>query len=91
MSAPLESIEADCFLDGFKKLKKVAGAVRKLDNLMRKVAMHPEVGTGHPKPLSGYGERRVWSRHITHRHRLIYEIREDSVVFIACHGHYDDR
>ncbi|MDR1401595.1 MAG: type II toxin-antitoxin system YoeB family toxin [Puniceicoccales bacterium] len=33
----------------------------------------------------------MWSRHITEKHRLIYEIREDSVVFIACHGHYDDR
>jgi Txe/YoeB family toxin of Txe-Axe toxin-antitoxin module len=32
----------------------------------------------------------VWSRHITEEHRLIYEIRQDSVVFIACHGHCDD-
>ena len=91
MREPLRSIEADLFLEGFKKLKKVAGAVSKLDTLMREIVLHPQTGTGHPKPLSGYGDREVWSRHITDKHRLIYEIRQDSVVFIACHGHYDDR
>jgi Txe/YoeB family toxin of toxin-antitoxin system len=90
MSAPLKPFETDLFLDDFKKLKRLTGAIGKLNGLMLEVAVCPKTGTGHPKPLSGYGDREVWSRHITGKHRLIYEIKPDSVVFISCHGHYDD-
>ncbi|MGV0921133.1 type II toxin-antitoxin system YoeB family toxin [Empedobacter falsenii] len=54
--------------------------------------MHPEKGTGHPKPLGGnrVGE---WSRKITDKHRLIYTIDNDQVIVlvISAYGHYDDK
>jgi hypothetical protein len=52
--------------------------------------IHPRTGLGHPKPLAGYGSREVWSRHIRGKHRLVYEIKSDCIVFIACYGHYQD-
>jgi toxin YoeB len=70
--------------------KREPHVVRKLRELVEEVFCHPKTGTGHPKPLAGYGKREVWSRHISGKHRLIYEIKTDSVVFIACYGHYDD-
>jgi toxin YoeB len=53
---------------------------------------HPETGTGHAKPL---GDDKVgqWSRKITEKHRLIYEIQNEThtVVVARVHGHYDDK
>lgn len=90
MNAPLKSIESEHFLSEYKKLRKIPGAIRKLESLMCEVVIHPRTGLGHPKPLVGYGNREVWSRHISGKHRLVYEIKSDCVVFIACYGHYQD-
>ncbi|MDR3117466.1 MAG: Txe/YoeB family addiction module toxin [Puniceicoccales bacterium] len=51
---------------------------------------HPRTGTGSPESLSGFGTRKVWSRRTVVKHRLVYEITSDSVIFFRCHGHYDD-
>jgi toxin YoeB len=90
VNVPFKLIESALFSSGYKKLRKTKGAIEKLECLMREIEIHPKTGTGHPKPLAGYGNREVWSRHISGKHRLIYEIKPDSVVFIACYGHYDD-
>ena len=52
---------------------------------------HPHTGTGHPEQLSGDLSGK-WSRRITKRHRLIYEIHDNEVVVIAisAYGHYSD-
>ena len=53
---------------------------------------HPRTGTGHPEQLSGdrIGQ---WSRRITKKHRLIYEIHDMEVVVlvVSAYGHYDDK
>ena len=51
---------------------------------------HPKTGTGKPKPLSG-DRAGQWSRRITDKHRLIYEIHDHEVVVLAAYGHHDDR
>lgn len=53
---------------------------------------HPRTGTGHPEPLSG-DRSGQWSRRITKKHRLIYEIHDKEVVVlvISAFGHYDDK
>ena len=53
---------------------------------------HPKTGTGHPEPLRG-DRARQWSRHISKKHRLIYEIRETEVVVLVltAYGHYEDK
>ena len=53
---------------------------------------HPKTGTGKPEPLSG-NRAGQWSRRITKKHRLIYEIHETEVIVIVltAYGHYDDK
>ena len=49
----------------------------------------PRSGTGKPerlKQLSG----ELWSRRITEKDRLVYDIQGDVIVIIACRFHYDD-
>lgn len=75
------------------KLKKSdLHAYKKLLTFFAEVREHPETGTGHPKPL---GNDRVgeWSRRITDKHRLVYEIDKDNktVSILSALGHYDDK
>lgn len=53
---------------------------------------HPRTGTGHPKQLSG-DRAGQWSRHISKKHRLVYEIHDAEVVVLVltAYGHYDDK
>jgi len=66
-------------------------SLKKIDALLEELVLHPRTGTGHPEQLKGYENR--WSRRITQKHRLVYEIEEDVVVVlvISLYGHYDDR
>lgn len=67
-------------------------AFKKVMKLISELQEHPETGTGHPKPLSG-DRAGQWSRRITDKHRLIYEIEEEKItVFVlSAYGHYDDK
>lgn len=67
-------------------------AYKKLAKLLIELQVHPKTGTGHPKLLSG-DKRGQWSRRITDKHRLIYEIEEDKVIVLvlSAYGHYDDK
>ena len=67
-------------------------AHKKAVKLLNELMDHPRTGTGKPEPLSG-DRAGQWSRRITKRHRLIYEI-FDSEVFVevlASYGHYGDK
>ena len=80
--------------DGVKKFKKAGDkqALKKLEQLLEELEVHPKTGSGRPKLLVGYdGER--WSRRITDKHRLVYEIFEEvvTVEVIQTYGHYDDK
>ncbi|TWV15474.1 Txe/YoeB family addiction module toxin [Bacteroidaceae bacterium HV4-6-C5C] len=67
-------------------------AYKKAVKLIGELQDHPETGTGHPKPLSAdrIGQ---WSRRITDKHRLVYEINKDTitVLVLSTYGHYDDK
>ena len=54
--------------------------------------IHPKTGTGHPKQLKG-GHNNQWSRRISQKHRLIYEIRDTEVIVIviSAYGYYSDK
>ena len=67
-------------------------AYKKAVKLLNELIDHPKTGTGHPEQLTG--ERAgQWSRRITKRHRLIYEIvdAEVYVEILSSYGHYDDK
>lgn len=76
-----------------KKLKRnEPQAFAKLKKLLIELMNHPTVGSGHPEQFKG--ERTgQWSRRITQKHRLIYQIKEHEVVVLvlSAYGHYDDK
>ena len=67
-------------------------AFQKLLKLETELKEHPRTGTGKPEPLSGdrTGE---WSRRITQKHRLVYEIHDTEVIVLVltAYGHYGDK
>jgi len=67
-------------------------AYKKLEKLLAELQEHPTTGTGKPEQLK-YNYTGKWSRHISDRHRLIYEIHEDivTVVVFSTFGHYKDK
>ncbi|MBR4511372.1 MAG: Txe/YoeB family addiction module toxin [Bacteroidales bacterium] len=67
-------------------------AFKKLLKLEAELKEHPRTGTGHPEQLHG-DRSNQWSRHITKKHRLIYEIYDTEVVVLVltAYGHYGDK
>lgn len=64
----------------------------KLLKLEAELKVHPRTGTGHPEQLSS-NRAGQWSRRISKKHRLIYEIHDTEVVVLVltAYGHYDDK
>lgn len=73
-------------------LRNEPKAYRKALSLISELYDHPRTGTGHPEQLKGEPHGR-WSRRITQKHRLVYEIRDTEVIVIVltAYGHYDDK
>ena len=67
-------------------------AFLKAQALIEELKIHPRTGTGHPEPLSS-DRAGQWSRRITKKHRLVYEIHDTEVVvlILTAYGHYDDK
>jgi toxin YoeB len=63
--------------------------VSRIIRLIAEVTRTPRSGTGKPERLKHLGGE-VWSRRITEKDRLVYEIQHDAIVVIACRFHYDD-
>jgi toxin YoeB len=61
--------------------------LRKINELIRDVIRNPYEGIGKPEPLkfdfSGY-----WSRRIDGEHRLVYALRDNTVIIYSCRFHY---
>ena len=82
--------EAD---EGFVRLaQNEPKAFLKAQRFMEELKEHPKTGTGHPEPLKGKPEGR-WSRQISKKHRLVYQIFETEVIvlILTAYGHYDDK
>ena len=73
-------------------LRNEPKAYRKALSLISELYDHPRTGTGHPEQLKGEPHGR-WSRRITQKHRLVYEIRDTEVIVIVltAYGHYEDK
>ena len=67
-------------------------AFKKVTQLLLELMDHPKTGTGHPEQLKGEPKGR-WSRRITQKHRIVYEIHDKRVLVLvlAAYGHYDDK
>ncbi len=63
--------------------------LKRINQLVEVVLRTPFEGIGKPEALkgdlSGY-----WSRRINDEHRLVYTVKADDVIIIACRYHYGD-
>jgi toxin YoeB len=61
--------------------------LKRINQLIQDILRTPFEGIGKPEPLkgdlSGY-----WSRRINDEHRLVYTVKGDDLVVIACRYHY---
>lgn len=73
-------------------LRSEPKAYKKALQLIAELYEHPTQGTGHPEPLKGCDTNR-WSRRITQKHQLVYDIHATEVVVIVltAFGHYNDK
>lgn len=80
--------------EGVHKLQKTGDkqVLKKLDSLINELRVHPETGTGKPERLK-HKQGSRWSRRITDKHRLVYEIFEQivTVEIIQTYGHYSNK
>ncbi len=79
--------------EDLRKLKRSEpAAFKKVVQLLNELAEHPRTGTGHPEQLKG-DLAGLWSRTITKKHRLVYEIQEEVVLVLVltAYGHYDEK
>lgn len=78
--------------DLLRLAKEEPKAFLKAQSLIEELKEHPKTGTGHPEPLRG-DRAGQWSRHISKKHRLVYEIRETEVIVLVltAYGHYEDK
>lgn len=67
-------------------------AYKKFTKFLSELVEHPHTGTSHPEPLKGYRSGQ-WSRTITKKHRLVYEVHDEMVLVLvlSAYGHYDDK
>jgi toxin YoeB len=85
---PTTEAEADLV----RLAKSEPKAFAKAQRFIEELKVHPKTGLGHPEPLKGNPEGR-WSREITKKHRLIYQIFETEVLVLvlSSYGHYNDK
>ena len=83
---------AQALLDIAKLKKDEPSAYKKVKCFIEELKEHPKVGTGHPEQLSGDLAGK-WSRRVSKKHRLIYEIYEKEVIVLVltAYGHYEDK
>ena len=84
--------KAEAARDLIKLSKNEPKAFAKALVLIEELKVHPRTGTGKPEPLSG-NRSGQWSRRITQKHRLVYEIHDNEVVvlILTAYGHYEDK
>lgn len=67
-------------------------AIKRLSSLLDELREHPTTGLGKPERLK-HDLTGCWSREITDKHRLVYQIKEEeiTVMIIQAYGHYYDK
>ncbi len=55
--------------------------------MIKEAQRTPFEGIGKPEPLK-HELKGCWSRRITQEHRLVYQIKEDTIRILACRYHY---
>ena len=61
--------------------------LKKINELIKECLRTPFDGKGKPEPLKG-NLSGAWSRRITDEHRLVYEIKDNTIHILQCRHHY---
>lgn len=62
--------------------------LKRINDLLRDIIRNPFTGIGKPEPLKG-SLSGLWSRRINDADRIVYAVQDDSIIIIACRGHYE--
>ena len=82
--------EADKMIEKYKKSNP--NTYKKLSRLLLDLIKNPREGIGHPEPLIK-GNSVTYSRRISGKDRLIYDVYDDLIVVLvlSVEGHYRDK
>ena len=61
--------------------------LKRINTLIKDIKREPFSGLGDPEPLK-YNWSGYWSRRITKEHRIVYKIKDNSVLIAQCRYHY---
>lgn len=66
--------------------------LKKIQKLLEELSEHLTTGTGHPEQLR-HQLNSLWSRKITDKHRLVYQILETEIIveILSAEGRYGDK
>ncbi len=68
----------------FKVLKtKHQDMLEKVKLLVDGILVEPRTGIGKPERLRHYVNREVWSRRIDKKNRIVYEIRDNTIIILS--------
>ncbi len=65
-----------------------AKMLSRIISLLTEIAKNPFEGTGKPELLK-YNLKGKWSRRINQEHRIVYEVKDETIIVISCRYHYD--
>lgn len=61
--------------------------IKRINTLLKEITRTPFQGQGNPEALkhqlAGY-----WSRRITQEHRLVYQVKDETIIVVQCRYHY---
>ena len=69
-------------------LKEDKKMLKRINQLIKEIQRNPYEGKGKPEPLK-YDLAGYWSRRINLEHRLVYQIRENTILIVSCRYYYD--
>lgn len=61
--------------------------LKRINLLIKDIMRHPFEGLGEPEPLR-HNWQGFWSRRIDLEHRLVYQVRGDTLFVAQCRYHY---
>ena len=61
--------------------------LKRINLLIKDIMRHPFEGLGEPEPLR-HNWQGFWSRRIELEHRLVYQVRGDTLFVAQCRYHY---
>ena len=63
--------------------------VKRINLLIKDIQRSPYDGVGKPEPLKD-NLSGMWSRRIDETNRIVYYEKYESIIIVACRGHYDE-